>query len=314
MFGPLSTSALVIALSFNTLSTVVWGIKPSRYTIRGAVIFAWVFSVSVALVGFATNARSLNESDSRFYARSVSVCYLNHRYIPTYGLGLQNVWVLLAVTITVFCYAWILVALVRNKQWPRPVPSPQTRSRKNAPPEICGHHPAFLVYPVIFFVTTVPLLLVGLLSLTGDNVSIDYFNWVFPISALAGLLDAVLWSTTILMSSSKELQEAGLAKFEFMRHSDRVYGYFVWVEGASGRSQGEGAQREGKHGHEWWRLHSCGKGSSDSSRDPVVAHIREPLSDGIHLDMVTSVKVDYRPSASTDGAPTWSDGIISHSF
>lgn len=247
-------------------------------------------------VGFSTGlgvARSLpDEGDTAFYARSVALCWINRLYVPTYGFGLQNLWITISIGGTLVCYAWILVSLIRNKQSSRQM---QPR-KKNAPPEPSGHHPAFLVYPAVYILCSGLITLVGLLASAGVRVNVTYFSLVSIISSSAGLLDAILWSTTILFSSSRDLEEIGLAKYG-MRTPQRTYGNMVWVEGAT-RERSSGRKLTERR---WWRLTGSDSQSPGASRDGL--HNED--DNIIRMDTVTTVMVD---SADPSKPPLHYDG------
>lgn len=302
MVGSISTSVFLVAISINTLLTVIWGFKLSRFTTRLVVICAWVFPSVLAFVGLGVNAHSPDTDDARFYARSISLCFINHDYIPTYGLGLQYFWLMLAIAITIVCYVWISVAMLLHKQSPRYLPSRPNR-RKNAPPQLSGHHPAFLVYPAIYFITTAPITLVGLLALSGEKISVVYFNLVSVMSALAGLLDSILWSTTILMSSSKELKDLGLDKYDFQRTPERIYGNIVWVEGAGTRPHGHMQDvRSNNRRHRWWRLQGDLRNRASRGSQDII--MESNLNEGIQLDK--SIRVDYAPTTDHEVSDSYS--------
>lgn len=287
MVGSVSISVFLIAISINTFLTIVWGFKLSRTAVRSLVAFNWFFSFSLAFAGLGVNLGTRDHRDEDLYARSIALCWINHKYTPNFGMWLQNFWLVLAIAVTIVCYLWIFIALVRNKQSLRHMPP--TSTRNNAPLELSGHHPAFLIYPVIYLITTVPISLVGLLATSGSvKVSTEYFNLVSSISSLAGFLDAILWSTTILFSSSKALKEVGLDAYDFMRTPSREYGNIVWVEGAA-RNQGQHRSRDA--GGRWWRLHSDAISPHapgvDASCDSDGGNMN-----GIHMDTITSVQVE----------------------
>lgn len=305
MAGSVSISVFLIAITINTFLTIVWGVKLSRFAVKSIVVFNWTFSFALAFAGLGINLSTASQQGQggQLFARSIGVCWINHRYTGTYGVWLQNFWLYLAIAITTVCYAWILVSLLRNKQSPRHMPP---SGRKNGPPELSGHHPAFLIYPAIYLATTIPLSLVGLLAAAGNvNISTQYFNLVSSISSLAGLLDAILWSTTILLSSSKELEEVGLDAFDFVLTAPIQYGNIVWVEGpANNQTEPNGTGR----GRIWWRLRQ----GSDASRIHRLPSINtDPIMDdwnshGIHMDTITSVEVEHsfgEPSPPA-GSPT----------
>lgn len=234
--------------------------------------------------------------------------------------------------VTVACYAWIAVALARHKRSSREMPQragqPPRSSRDRERDmgdnhghdhgghgagagrpgglrEPSGHHPAFLVYPVVYLLSSGPITVVGLVSSAGVRINLTWFLLVTALCSLAGLLDAILWSTTIVFSSSDDLKATGLENYDFMRTPSRIYGNMVWVEGAARHRPGSRA--ESINDRKWWRLN--GGEDSPSSTGPQA----RPIDDNaILMDTVTSVTVDiveagrnttstsdYSPSGST---------------
>lgn len=316
MVGSVSISLFLIAITINTFLTIVWGFKLSRFAIRSVVAINWIFSFALAFAGLGVHMSSVSRGNpsEQLYARSIGVCWINHRYAGTFGVWLQNFWLYTAIAITIVCYSWILVSLLRNKQSTRHMPP---NPRKNGPPQLSGHHPAFLIYPAIYLATTIPLSLVGLLAAGRTvNLNTQYFNLVSSISSLAGLLDAILWSTTILLSSRKELEEVGLDAFDFILSAPPQYGNIVWVEGPANNPNGAG------RGRIWWRLRQGSNASHTNRLNRLPSINTDPIMDdwtpnGIQMNTVTSVEVEHsfgEPSVPADSPtskipktyhPTW---------
>lgn len=293
MVGSVAISVFLIGISINTFLTIVWGLKFSKFAVRSFVAINWIFSFALAFVGVGVNMRTPSDNEERFYARSIGLCWINHRYDLSFGLWLQNFWLILAIVITVVCYAWIFVTLLRNKQSSRHMPP---KPRKHGSRELSGHHPAFLIYPAIYIITTAPITLVGFLSDSGNlKISTRYFFLVSGMSSLAGLLDAVLWSTTILMSSSKELKEVGLDTYQFIRTPSRVYGNIVWVEGAA-QSQSDNDRSHGER--PWWGFHRAMKSPLGPSSHCIS---NDDNTEGIYMDTITTVQVEHQKPTQSAG-------------
>ncbi|KAF3767068.1 hypothetical protein M406DRAFT_328175 [Cryphonectria parasitica EP155] len=290
--GSLSSSALLVAMSFNTLLTSVWGYKLTWRAVWFITASSWVFAFGVSFVNLGV-ARSFSARKEWYYARSKSLCWVNWKYASKYGIWLQNFWITLSIGVTIICYLWIFVSwvchkrLIRRGRWLRSESEPRGLSSS-------GLHSAFLVYPVIFIICAGPILLVGLVAAGGTEITNTYLSFVSILSSVTGLLDAILWSTTILFSSNQELEEVGLGKYNFVRTPERDYGNIVWVEGATRRGQSRDGNIEGPCGQRWWKLNGGEGGSSGSNRGDNNRHREE----GIHLDTITTVTVDYvRPGA-----------------
>jgi hypothetical protein len=151
-----------------------------------------------------------------------------------------------------------------------------------------GHHPAFFVYPVIYIICSGPIIFVGLVAAAGAEVTDNYLSIVSVISSLSGLLDTILWSTTILFSSHQELEEVGLGRYNFVRTPARLYGNIVSVEGATrnrAKRHSTRASGEGK----WRKLN----GTDEPTRGDSLGSVDIHREDAIRLDTITTVTVDY---------------------
>lgn len=109
------------------------------------------------------------------------------------------------------------------------------------------HHPAFLVYPLIYVVCTLPLALGRVGTLAGADVPPWYFCAAGALIASNGWLDVLLWGTTrhrVVFGPMDEESGGGLGleTFEFMRTPpSREFGNMVWVQGAASAGVGAGA-------------------------------------------------------------------------
>lgn len=288
--GSVSIALFLIALSANTLLTIVWGCKFSRVATRAVLAITWTVSFALAFANLGIASTTSSENEGWYYARSLGQCWINRRY-PSEGLWLQNFWIILSILITVICYAWTLITLCLKKQSPRHLPPRNNRghhhhnhnnhNNKKEPLEPSGYHPAFLIYPVIYILCSAPITITGIMSLGGSRIDLTQFTFAAVISSLVGTLDAILWSSTIVFSTSEQLDEVGLSKYGVMRTPDRVYGNMVWVEGATG---GHGSSERMKRGgrRNWWKLNGNDGGLSTAS----------DMENAIRMDTIMSITVE----------------------
>lgn len=119
------------------------------------------------------------------------------------------------------------------------------------------HHPAFLIYPIIYVVCTMPLALGRVGSLAGANVPLWYFCVAGALITSNGWLDVLLWGTTrhtIVFGPIDNADALGLETFDFMRTPpDREFGNIVWVQGAGATEAGR-AGGGARKGRTWWAL------------------------------------------------------------
>lgn len=117
------------------------------------------------------------------------------------------------------------------------------------------HHPAFLVYPLIYVMCTMPLAIGRIAAMTGVHVPLEYFCAAGALIVSNGWLDVLLWGTTrhtIVFGRLEDAGALGLDTFDFMRTpSDRRFGNFVWVEGGSDKQTG-GPDESTRRGRRWW--------------------------------------------------------------
>lgn len=104
-------------------------------------------------------------------------CWVNPEY-TVYSLWLEYFWIFVAMAVTVCLLTWVLFSLQRNKQSARHFPQVLCDSmelrEKNEPPKPSGHHPAFLIYQIIYIICTAPLAVSRMAAMTGTKS-----GWVF---------------------------------------------------------------------------------------------------------------------------------------
>ncbi|KXJ88460.1 hypothetical protein Micbo1qcDRAFT_207188 [Microdochium bolleyi] len=183
-----------------------------------------------------------------------------------------------------------------------------------------GHHPAFLIYPLIYTFLASPLTL-G--SITPLEYSTLFMTVAATLLASLGFFNALLWASTIIFSHNDDLVDTGLQYFAFMRTpSDRQYGNMIWVQGGAARPEDDeaggggvvgggedGNRRTGSAKGKWFLL-GRGRNGSDSEiplrvQQPLAGqqqqHSRQPsrggagssgVGLGIRLDVSTTVVVE----------------------
>lgn len=121
------------------------------------------------------------------------------------------------------------------------------------------HHPAFLVYPLIYVVCTLPLAMGRVGTLAGADVPYWYFCMAGALITSNGWLDVLLWGTTrhtIVFGPIDNADALGLETFTFMRTPpQRQYGNIVWVQGATESdhsNRGGGRSGAARRSRTWW--------------------------------------------------------------
>lgn len=192
--------------------------------------------------------------------------------------------------------------------------SMDTQPRINA-----DHHPAFLIYPVIYVLCTMPLAIGRIAAMTGVHVPLEFFCAAGALIVSNGWLDVLLWGTTrhtIVFGRLEDADALGLDTFDFMRTpSDRRFGNFVWVQGASDMQGGRSDESTTRRSRPWWmptgeRLGKGGPGVVNGSRSDPRGLWKDRESGGLPAGPPHGKT--YRPNrtdkannmwASTDKAP-----------
>ncbi|KAF3055704.1 hypothetical protein GL218_06806 [Daldinia childiae] len=317
--GDLSASCFICAIAIHTYLTVVRGYKPPQWALYLAIVGLWVFIYVMAIVGVA--ATNDGKGAGGFYVRAAAWCWINVRF-ESLRLWLHYIWIFLSFIMTSILYSLIFFSLHQKRAFSQPLshsrPSASTRSDTNntsTQTNPSGHHPAFLVYPVIYILCTAPLALGRVVSMSGTEVSIAYFCLAGTMIASNGWLDVLLFSTTrhsIIFNAPLDSEDTGLETFAFMRTPHwRQYGNMIWVQGGAHTSNGEdGRQGRGRRRAVWGlgRLGELigwdgrdGRSKNSSSRwvggpgsgsQESLRGITRAAEAGIQMDTVTTVVVE----------------------
>ncbi|KAJ4423696.1 hypothetical protein N0V82_001582 [Gnomoniopsis sp. IMI 355080] len=164
-----------------------------------------------------------------------------------------------------------------------------------------GHHPAFLIYPVVFTLCSAPVTLGSVFAVTENSITFMAISG--PIMALTGLFDTILWSSTILFSDEKTIKQTGLDRFAVTSESQRrALGNLVWVqgggggggggqhagdlEGGTGQRRQKAAKRNGRR--DWWPT----RGDLESDSREQIRPVGDVVDKGVHVETETSVVVE----------------------
>lgn len=210
------------------------GFKLSSASIYAATASVWVIAFGLPLGGVVGTQNGVDHGG--FYARAGAWCWVNSSY-STLALWLEYFWIFVAMAVTVFLLVFVLVSLHQNNQSARHFPpnlaeSMEPRDR-NEPPKPSGHHPAFLVYQIIYIICTAPLAISRVAAMTGTKSGWVFYGIAGAMIASHGWLNVVLWSTTIIFIGDQDIQDTGLERFAFLRTPQRRYGNVVLVKGGN---------------------------------------------------------------------------------
>ncbi|KAI1440830.1 G protein-coupled glucose receptor regulating Gpa2-domain-containing protein [Annulohypoxylon stygium] len=239
--GDLSASCFICAISIHTYLSVVRGYKPPHWALHLVIVGLWLFIYAMAIAGVA--ATNNGRGVGGFYVRAVAWCWVNVSF-EGLRLWLHYLWIFISILMTSILYTLIFISLQRRKAFSRSRssrrPSTSTRAGQNAESaraDSSGHHPAFLIYPVIYVLCTAPLALGRIVTMSGRDVSVAYFCLAGAMIASNGWLDVLLFSTTrhsIIFNAPLDSEDTGLETFAFMRTPYwRQYGNMIWVQGGA---------------------------------------------------------------------------------
>ncbi|KAI3544585.1 integral membrane protein [Colletotrichum abscissum] len=331
--GDLASSAFITTIAIHTYLSVVRDYKLPTWAFWCMIGSVWFFIYALAIAGVIITNNGADNGG--LYVRAAAWCWVNVRY-EAMRLYLHYLWMFVSFFITAILYILIFNHIRRTDpslQLPsssnnttssasqsnrgRKLSHAHTMSQSGPPksshgeaasasnPSNAGHHPAFLIYPIIYILCTAPLALGRVITMAGKSVSLDYFCLAGAMIASNGWLDVLLFSTTrhvIIFNASPDFEETGIETFAFMRTpANRRYGNMVWVQGAGSAPNNLSAD-EGTGG--WlWKLFRRGRGAGDMKRDRRRSGAHRSISqeslrrragqmEGIQMETVTTVVVE----------------------
>ncbi|KAK2013515.1 integral membrane protein [Colletotrichum eremochloae] len=188
-----------------------------------------------------------------------------------------------------------------------------TNGRQSEPPPPTGYHPAFVIYPFVYIGCSVPLVVGRVASLLGIDLGIYYFSFAGSVLAANGLINSILWMSTILFSAPQDVRDTGLDKFAFVRTPVRDYGHTVVISGPASKRVplAQICPRDNKKDWWWWRhggQWGWGRSYANMHNMPIVhavemhglappAPVEGPF---IQMEVVTAVTTEQLKS----GTPT----------
>ncbi|KAI7775140.1 hypothetical protein LA080_007328 [Diaporthe eres] len=247
--GDVASAIFAAAVSINTYLLVVHRYTMPSKALRLIVASAWSFSFIIVAAGvWASNN---GRDHGGYFVRVDTWCWISQEYAG-YRIWTHFGWVLAMMAIIVL---GLLGSAIKIR-----VPQPDARRRPRPGllrriarvrlqlrnPRRSGHHPAFLIYPLVYFVCCAPMAIGPMILESGVSVKQGYFLWAGAMIASNGWLDVVLWSFTMIFLAPGDIKDAGLSSFAFLRTPSVEYGNMVWVE--AGLSGGGQRSRGGRAG------------------------------------------------------------------
>lgn len=234
----------------------------------------------------------------------MNIEYSNLRLVTHY------LFIFIGIATTSALYLTIFITLRRQQTNLKPTRSNSTTSAEVSQLSL-SHNPAFLIYPVIYVLCTLPLALGRLASMANADVPLGYMCFAGAMISSNGMFDCMLFGTTrnvIVFASKNEVDRAdtGLNTFTFMQTpSARRYGNMVWVQGGNERVMKQG---EDKTTGGWWSWQRLGGGAESErtlrghrrtgSRSVSQESLRGQAA--IQMDTVTTVVVEVEQDKERD--------------
>ncbi|KOS21959.1 putative G-protein coupled receptor 157 [Escovopsis weberi] len=286
--GDLSSSMFILLIAVHTYLSVVRGIQAPQRVLYYAIVSVWFFVYFISFLPLAITKNGA--SSGGFFVRAVAWCWISKSYEPI-RLLTHYLWIFIALVSTSALYIAIWLHL-------------RGQARRNLGQK--GYNPAFLIYPLIYIMCTLPLALGRLLTMVGVELPVGYFCFAGAMISFNGFFDCVLFGTTrhIIIFGSKfhlDDQDTGVKTIAFLQTpQSRVYGNMVWVQGGSINPSQEPPSMGG-----WWswkRIKSGKKKIFDEEQGAArraaggakrhKAGTSQESLRGIQMDMVTSVVVE----------------------
>lgn len=177
------------------------------------------------------------------------------------------------------------------------VHTPYTARLQPEAPIPSGYHPAFLVYPFVYLICIIPLVIGRIALIMGKDLGISFFAAAGSILGANGMLNSILWVTTIVFSGPEDMRHSGLDKFSFVRTPQRDYGHTVIISGPSSRGY-RGTDGKDRRDWWWWRRGGLSYGNYKKAHQrlnpDLMLHPDTPPVEGpyIKMDVVTRVVIE----------------------
>ncbi|KAJ4184158.1 hypothetical protein NW755_009164 [Fusarium falciforme] len=293
--GDLSSSLFITAIAVHTYLSVVKDYRPPQRILYAVIVAIWIFVYSLAIIPLLATNNGRNVGG--YYVRAGPWCWINDAY-ENLRLLTHYLFIFLSLVTTSVLYIAIYISLRRQaKETAEKDGSNNTRVKFN-------HNPAFLVYPLIYVMCTLPLALGRIATMAGAHVPMGYYCFAGTLIASNGSFDCLLFGTTrhAIVFGSKDdvdIEDTGLETLAFMRTPANRYGNTIWIQGGESHSAGMGGV-----GGWWQRLGSRSDKVSGALRTRTLSQesLRSAARDeiAIQMDVVTSVAVEIEVDKDRD--------------
>ncbi|KAM0564468.1 hypothetical protein ACHAPJ_000682 [Fusarium lateritium] len=301
--GDLASSLFITAIAIHTYLSVVKNYRPPQKVLYASTTGIWVFVYCMSIVPLLATRNGHNVGG--FYVRAGPWCWINDAY-ESLRLLTHYLFIFISLVTTSALYIAIYISLRRQA-------TDAVRRAGSSTQVKQDHHPAFLIYPLIYVMCTLPLALGRIATMAGAKVPMGYYCFAGTLIASNGSFDCLLFGITrhaIVFGSSDSVDagDTGIETFAFMRTPAGRLGNVVWIQG--GENYVDGSNGPGG----WWRL-----GSRSENKAPGVLRTRNASQESlrsaargdltIQMDVVTSVAVEVDANKERD--PRYPDPCMS---
>ncbi|KAK0382960.1 hypothetical protein NLU13_8876 [Sarocladium strictum] len=298
--GDLASSCFITSIAVHTYLAVVHGAQPSQNALYVWIGLTWFFVYAISLIPIIATKNGAQFGG--FFVRAGAWCWMNTKY-EILRLVTHYLFIFIAIGTTSILYLLIFLFLRRRaRQLLDTDPKAADDDERTETELQLTRNPAFLIYPVIYVLCTLPLALGRIATMAGADVPLGYFCFAGAMIASNGTFDCLLFGTTrnvIIFASRYDTgrSEVGLATFRFLHNKgngNRRFGNFIFIQGGGG-----GRQRPQDHvAGGWWSWQRLA-GRPDETlhhhhhHKPTRSISQEALrGPAIQMDTVTSVVVE----------------------
>ncbi|KAF4119826.1 Slime mold cyclic AMP receptor [Geosmithia morbida] len=318
--GDLASSSFITAIAIHTYMSVIHHRTIPQPRLYTAILCIWLFVYAIATIPIAATLNGTHHGG--FFVRAGAWCWMNSTY-ETLRLVTHYLFIFISLATTTCLYLAIVISLHRQALPTGPLDqetdfSPAVQARQQL-----SRNPAFLIYPLIYLLCTLPLALGRVASMAGTTVPLGYMCFAGVMIASNGMFDCLLFSTTrntIVFASKHRIdnQSTGLQTFAFMKTpKSRRYGNMVWIQGGHGGTPSNSYDMTTGEWWSWRRL--MGRKGHNNTRAQTGRHKRDGSSrisqesfrreTAIQMETVTSVVIEAEPRKDSDDLfPTVSTG------
>ncbi|KAF9761048.1 hypothetical protein IL306_003989 [Fusarium sp. DS 682] len=290
--GDLASSMFITAIAFHTYLAVVKRRQTPQRVLYAVIVAIWVFVYAISFIPIAATRNGAEFGG--FFVRAGSWCWMNKKY-ENLRLFTHYLYIFIGLGTTSILYLIIFFHLRRQARFE----SSGSPSQADTMQLQLSRNPAFLIYPVIYVMCTLPLAAGRIATMAGANVPNGYFCFAGAMIASNGSFDCLLFGTTrntIVFASKYDVssEDVGLGTFAFLKAPSQRFGNTISIQG--------GRQNDENVAGGWWSWPGRASGSENRSRKGMTRTISQESLRGpaIQMDTVTSVVVEVDDSTERD--------------